>query len=343
MPSANDAADDAAIWIHRTNPALSTIIGTDKLSGLGVYALDGTQLQFLTTGQPNNVDLRYHFVLGGRSTPIVVVSDRLNDRIELYRVDDATGLLEPTVAGTIPLDSEPYGICLYVSPVDGAHYVFVNDKGGVIEQWRISDDGAGELASQMVRTFSVGSQPEGCVADDELGLLYLGEELVGIWRYGAEPGDSTAGVLVDTTSGFLTVDVEGLTIYYEGDGSGYLLASSQGSSEFVVYERTPPNSYVATFAVVDGAIDGTSITDGIDVTNVSLGPSFPAGLFVAQDNANPGGNQNFKLVRWDDIAAIGDPVLDVDTSFDPRSIGNDLFADGFEGGDATGWSASVGG
>ena len=41
----------------------------------------------------------------------------------------------------------------------------------------------------------------------------------------------------------MTADVEGLAIYHAGDGSGYLLASSQGSSEFVaIAVREPAHS-----------------------------------------------------------------------------------------------------
>jgi allantoicase len=71
------------------------------------------------------------------------------------------------------------------------------------------------------------------------------------------------------------------------------------------------NDYVRTFAIRGaGTIDGTSDTDGIDVTTESLGPAFPNGLFVAQDGANcitigAGScgaayqqNQDFKLVPF---------------------------------------------
>src|SRR5262245_23433790 len=47
VPSAGDAADDAVVWVHPTNPGLSVVIGTDKDSGLAVYDLSGNQLQFL--------------------------------------------------------------------------------------------------------------------------------------------------------------------------------------------------------------------------------------------------------------------------------------------------------
>ena len=159
----------------------------------------------------------------------------------------------------------------------------------------------------MVRAFSIGSQTEGCVADDESADLYISEENTGIWKYGAEPGDGTARTQVDTTGsgGHLTGEVEGLALYYGSGGAGYLIASSQGSSEFVVYGREGDNAYLATFGIVAGpGVDSVSFTDGIDVTGVSLGPAFPSGVFIAQDDANDGGNQNYKLVPWEAVASV---------------------------------------
>ncbi|MGH7151792.1 MAG: phytase, partial [Planctomycetota bacterium] len=53
----------------------------------------------------------------------------------------------------------------------------------------------------------------------------------------------------------------------------------------------------------------------IDVTNRGLGSAFPGGLFVVQDDSNPGANQNFKLVAWPDIAGEAVPPLLVDPSY----------------------------
>src|SRR3972149_3973334 len=36
-PSSGDSADDAAVWIHPTDPALSVVIGTDKDGGVAAY------------------------------------------------------------------------------------------------------------------------------------------------------------------------------------------------------------------------------------------------------------------------------------------------------------------
>jgi hypothetical protein len=88
-----------------------------------------------------------------------------------------------------------------------------------------------------------------------------------------------------------------------------LIASSQGDNAFVVYRRESDNAFVKTFKIVAaGEIDGAEGTDGIDVTTASLGPSFPFGVFVAQDGTNSGGNQNFKLVPLERIVDFAIPA-----------------------------------
>jgi 3-phytase len=315
-----DAADDAAIWVNPSDPARSTIIGTDKLGGIAVYDLAGTQLQYRDqTAKYNNVDLRTDFPLGGQRVALVAASDRTKyytstlsqyyRSIVLYNVDPATGALGGPV-GTITAEYEPYGLCMYRSQTSGKFYVFVTSRypvgglDGYVEQWELSDNGSGQITAEKVRVFGVGSQTEGCVADDEMGHLYLAEEDVGIWKYPAEPNAGLNRLLVDSTGpeGHLVADVEGLTITYGPNGTGHLLASSQGNNTYTVYRREGSNAYLQTFTVWNGGdTDGTTDTDGIDATTASLGSSFPSGLFVAQDGANttPSGstaNQNYKLV-----------------------------------------------
>ena len=170
-----------------------------------------------------------------------------------------------------------------------------------------------------MRSLDVGDETEACAVDDTHGRLYVSEEPVGIWLYGAEPSAGGRRSLVDASdgTGHLTADVEGLAIYQAARGDGYLIASSQGSDEFVIYKRRS-NNYVGAFRIVDGPIDGVSNTDGIDVTSVALGSDFPEGLFVAQDGDNDSSNQNFKYVPWGDIARAFRPHLTIDTGLDPR-------------------------
>jgi 3-phytase len=324
VPAGTDAADDPAIWIHPTDMDLSTIIGTDKTTGLVVYALDGSIIQEVNIGRVNNVDLRYNYQRDGESVAIVAATNRSNNSLILFTVDAATRQLVPYGNPIPSAVEEVYGVCLYVSPTSGTHYAFVNSADtGQVEQYALIDE-AGSPRTEIVREFVVGSQTEGCVADDETGILYIGEEGRGIWRYGAEPDQGDTRIQVDITGagGNLTADVEGLALYYGPDGTGYLIASSQGSSTFVVYERAGENAYLGTFRVLENEVaDAVSGTDGLDVTNFPLGNTFPQGLLVVQDDLNlaPGAGQNFKLIGWEDVAAaLG---LLVDTSVDPRSFG----------------------
>ena len=324
VPHSGDAADDPCVWVHPITPSLSTIIGTDKLGGIAVYGLDGAQIQYRADGDLNNVDIRYNFPLDGALIDLVAATNRTNNGIALYRVNRVTRQLEDVAARVIPTGIAVYGFCLYKSPSTGLTYAFVNDANGLVQEWLLYDNGAGKVDASKVRSFNVGSIVEGCVADDVHAQFYVAEENVAIWRYGAEPTDGTTRTQVDAVgAGHLTADIEGLTIYYESNGSGYLIASSQGSSDFSAYERDGSNAFVATWNIASGAIiDGVSGTDGIDVTNAALGPAFPDGAFIAQDNSNTGGNQNYKVVPWQNIAngAPGSP-LTIDTTWDPRLVG----------------------
>ncbi len=321
VPSSGDAADDPAIWVHPTDPTQSTLIVTDKKGGLIVYDLSGHPIQYVEDGLMNNVDLRYNFPLGGERVALVTATNRADDSIAIYRVNPSTGRLENVAARILALDISAYGACMYRGQTTGRYYLFVNSSKGKVEQWALFDNGKGQVDGLLVRAFDVGSRTEGCVVDDELAYLYISEEDVGIWKYGAEPQTGKNRILVAAVrpGGHLTADVEGLAIYYASNGTGYLIASSQGSSEFVVYQREGTNPYVMTFTIEKGdGIDRVSATDGIEVTNFNLGPDFPLGLLVAQDGHNDDGNQNFKLVPWSVIANSMRPALTVDTARDPR-------------------------
>ena len=56
VPSWGDAADDPAIWVHPSDPALSVVIATDKKSGIAVYDLSGAQLQFRAAARVNEFE-----------------------------------------------------------------------------------------------------------------------------------------------------------------------------------------------------------------------------------------------------------------------------------------------
>ncbi|MBX4197953.1 phytase, partial [Candidatus Parcubacteria bacterium] len=138
VPHSSDAADDPAIWVHPTNAASSTIIGTDKLGGIGVYDLSGNQLGFFPDGKMNNVDLRYNFPLNGQFVDIVAATNRTNDSIALYKINPETRLLENVAARTILTGTAGiYGFCMYKSPVTLKYYAYANYTNGVVQQWEL--------------------------------------------------------------------------------------------------------------------------------------------------------------------------------------------------------------
>jgi len=129
-----------------------------------------------------------------------------------------------------------------------------------------------------------------------------------LWRYSAEPDGGTTRTAVDvlaSAGGHVTHDIEGVTLVDQPDGKGFIIVSAQNAvnpnaSYFSVYRREGTNAFVKTFRVVDGvSSDDCDRTDGVTATTAPLGPAFPRGVFICQDNNNdaPGtvGHQDLKL------------------------------------------------
>ena len=322
----SDAADDPAIWVNENDPSASWVVGTNKRRGLEVYDLAGVRRTRLDAGRVNNVDLRAVVPIAGEPTIVVGGTNRTTDTIDVWALDAATGELTDLLAAPIPAElDDPYGFCLYHNAAASVLYAIATDKAGGAAQWRLAEAGDGKLAGELVRRIHTDTQPEGCVADDATGMLYIGEEDVGIWRLDAAPdAPADAKELIATvrpeaeaespdvaSPHRLTADVEGLAIYAPPDGKpedGYLIASSQGNWTYVVFDRAPPHAYRGTFRIAYGAvIDGAGETDGIDVVATPVGRDYPRGLLVVQDgyNVDAAGAkqyQNFKYVSWADVA-----------------------------------------
>jgi 3-phytase len=354
-------ADDPAIYVHPTDSSKSFVIGSFKEGGLSVYDLNGDRLQKIQRNGTsyNNVDLIYGFNLGGRLLDLAIASDRANDTVAIFRVDPdsrrligISGNLPKSIFGVDDGEQTAYGLAAYTSPVTGKSYVFVSQaSGNQIAQIELIAQGKERISAKVVRTFEVpipdglereDAQVEGMVVDRERGILYVGQEQFGIYKFSAEPNGSTEPVLVDAiANGNLQPDIEGLTIYYGANGKGYLIASSQGDNTFAVYSRDT-NQYLGSFAVgSSNGIDSAEESDGADVINVPLGPQFPFGMLVVQDGNNDpqtiinddgeieNASGNFKFVPWENVANSFFNTLDIDTSsYNPRDPITNLLNDG---------------
>ncbi|TSD72409.1 phytase [Janthinobacterium sp. KBS0711] len=305
MARQGDAADDPAIWLS-SNPADARILGTNKKQGLLVYDLQGKQTQLLEVGRLNNVDVRQNISLGSGKVDLAVATQRDDNSMMLFTINADGVVVE---AGRFPTGLKSiYGMCLY-QPASGGVEAFINDKDGTFQQYSIGLSG-NKFSATLLRSFKVATQPEGCVADDANARLFLGEETRGIWTTSADAAKPDALAMVLPVGAQLTADVEGMAIYRKPGGkadSGYLVVSSQGDNSYVVLDAQAPYKVRGRFKVgfnLAAGIDGTSETDGLDVTAANLGGAYAQGMLVIQDGYKrlPDGPQNFKYVAWGDVA-----------------------------------------
>jgi 3-phytase len=306
-------ADDPAIWIHPTDPSKTLVIGTDKgsspNSGLFTWNLDGTENQHLNINRPNNVDVRYGLRLNEQTVDIAAVSLRDNQQVRIYKIDAATrGLSDITTEDNTNVLNQmfplPYGLALYKRQTDGVIFVIVSSRHSDFKnqlwQIRLEDDGNGRVKGALVREFGEFSNVvEGMVADDELGYFYAPEEKVGIHKYYADPLRGKARLTLLETSDSHLGNYEGLALYKCSDLTGYLLVSRPSLGCIRVYRREGEQGEPHQHLLVTTIRDGNAVAgDGLEVTNLPNGPSFPYGFLVWQ---NPQ-TSSFRLYGWEDIA-----------------------------------------
>nr|WP_265992741.1 phytase [Larkinella insperata] len=300
--------DDPAIWINPANPAQSLIIGTDKDRDGALYVFDlNGKIQadkvVRNLKRPNNVDIAYGLPLGGKPVDIAVVTEREANKIRLFSLPD----LKPVDGGGIEVFSgetqqAPMGIALYTRPSDHAIFAVVGRKDGPKEsylwQYRLEDNGAGQVKATVVRKFGAYSgrkEIESIAVDNELGYVYYSDEQIGVRKYYASPDSSGTELALFARTGFQE-DHEGISIYKTGPQTGYLLVSDQGANQFHFFPREgtagKPHDHPRLKVVRVAA----QSSDGSDVTSVPLGPRFPKGLFVAMSEGKV-----FHLYRWEDL------------------------------------------
>jgi 3-phytase len=109
--------------------------------------------------------------------------------------------------------------------------------------------------------------------------------------------------------GDVVEDLEGVSIVYGANGTGYIILSSQGDSTYAVYDRAGNNAFLKSFTVGNnGTIDAATGTDGLDVTSSNLGGSFTGGMLVVHDESNSGGTtSNLKYVSLSQIVTVQQP------------------------------------
>ncbi len=310
--SAGDAADDPAFWFNKKEPSKSVIFGTDKKSGLHSFSLNGKRMQFISSGKINNIDSRSGYSFGAKNFSILAGSNASNNSIIIYLINE-DGIIEKLNENEFKTELQGvYGLCMYKSSKSKATYIFVSDViTFTINQYRVLN--FFPIKTQLVREIKTDSTSEGCVVDDESGILYFAQEdeNSGVYYIDAEPKDNEIKIIdsIKENGGQINGDTEGLAILNHPEGK-LLIASSQGSSDFTVYSLSNKNKFIGRFSIgKDNEIDGVSRTDGIEIYTGYINEEYESGILIAQDDMNMTTfdldgvslqakkiNQNFKLV-----------------------------------------------
>jgi len=310
--TSGDAADDPAFWYNQKDPSKSVIFGTDKKSGLHSFSLNGKRMQFISSGKINNIDSRSGYSFGAKNFSILAGSNASNNSIIIYLINE-DGIIEKLNKNEFKTDLEGvYGLCMYKSSKSKATYIFVSDAITLtINQYRVLN--FFPIKTQLVREIRTDSTSEGCVVDDESGILYFAQEdeNSGVYFIDAEPNDYEIKIIdsIKENGGQINGDAEGLAILNHPEGK-LLIASSQGSSDFTVYNLSNKNKFIGRFSIgKDNEIDGVSRTDGIEIYTGNINEDYESGILIAQDDMNMATfnldgvslqakkiNQNFKLV-----------------------------------------------
>lgn len=313
-PTKHDT-DDPAIWVNRADPAQSLIIGTDKNAdgALYVYGLDGRVHHDKTVRgllRPNNVDVAYDVPLAGGKVDIAVTAERYAHRLRIYRLPDMAAL---DGGGISVFEGERardcMGVALYTRASDGALFAIVSrseqfaPQHGYLHQYRIVDDGAGNLRGIFVRAFGEWSgqgEIEAIAVDDALGHVYYSDEGFGVRKYHADPlADDAEDELAQFGAAGFAEDREGISIYEMDGSSGYILVSNQQADTFRIFAREGGPGGAHDHVFLGSVRVSTRESDGSEVTSMALSPQFPGGLFVAMST-----DRTFHLYAWEDIAKV---------------------------------------
>ena len=300
--SSDDYFDDPAIWVTKS-PEESLIFGTHKKEGVFIYNLKGQLLHIVKKKNANNIDTFSGFNNVGKFIEGAALSIK-GKGFQLFSLSlDFPYLKKMSLITSTKV--RPYGICSMV--YKGNLYLSITGKQGNAQIFVYKSTKEG-FRLKGKQTLTIKTKNEGCVFNPENGDLFIAEEERGLWKWNHSGNKAYKNKqLIAGISNFdLAPDLEGVTLY-KSNGVNLLIVSVQSKNTFAAFDLDVPHRYKGQFSIEGfGGIDGVSHTDGIASTSLNLGPLYPKGLFVVQDDENREEGeefvgQNFKLISWESI------------------------------------------
>jgi 3-phytase len=299
--------DDPAIWYNSINPEKSLILGTDKgdsTGGIFVFNLEGkldTTLSIKNLERPNNIDIEYGFQYMGKSIDIAVFTERGKDMIRVISLPDCQFI----DGGGIPVFEDdslrsPMGVALYKDQQNQV-FAFVGRKTGPVEGYLYqyllptADSFVTGKKNRTLGKFSGKKEIESIVVDDELGYVYCSDENTGVRKYYADAEKGNEELALFAQTGILE-DHEGLSIFKQKNGKGYLILSDQQANQFHIYTREGTKNNPHDHQLVRIVNAQTNESDGSDMLNMPLNATFAHGIFVAMST-----DTTFQYYKAEDI------------------------------------------
>jgi 3-phytase len=282
------------------------------------YGLSGQAVQTTSSlNQPGLVDIKYGFVLGGQTMDLAAVAESGTALIHFYSIDRMTGQMTEVTGFTAVFKDRggdaavPVGLALYKRPSDNLGFLVVSPRSGpmtnYLYQYRL-DYTAGRIDLTYVRQFgdfSTVTTPgdndvKGVLVDDALGYLYYSDKSYGIRKYLVDPNAPNANTEL-TVFGMQEFmgDRNGLAVYANPDGTGYLLSVDQTpvQTRILFWRRQGEPGNPHNHTVVSTLVLNADFTDGIEVTSAPLGSQYPSGLLAVSNRSG----KNFLYYSWKDV------------------------------------------
>lgn len=288
-------SDETNYWVIATAKEGDALVVTDANNGSFIQRVGTEGQNHGELDRPNGV-----WVIDD----LCIVVERDNRRVQVFTLPDfkSVGFIGDTFL------IKPYGLSVHKT---GTTYnMYVTDNYETADEQIPSDDQLDKRVHHY--TFSIQgdsltwnlvkcigetsgegvlSVVESILADTLYNHLFLSEEDMeqsGVKVYNLE-GEFTGNIIGE---GYFTGQVEGLALWQNSDGSGYLVATDQSyeKNRFHIFQRKT-FEYVGTFAG-----SKTTNTDGIWLTQESFG-RFEKGAFFAIHN-----DGNVSAFDWKEIA-----------------------------------------
>lgn len=245
---------DSAVW-QSSDQQQSLLIATLEGDGIAVYDAQGRERQRIEGVEAMGADVRYGIqAANGARIDIAAIALPDEDAIGFYRIDPESSA-PLTKLNQLSVSMTPEGVCLGKNATTSALFVAAYDEEGTVKQYKLGFDGH-QIQSIInntdgplpVRITQVGGELSACAIDDATSTLYVAEQNVGIWVYGADPENVKDRTLVDVVAPIGQLqEIEDMDILYSAEGKGALVVADEGQG-FLLYDRES-HAFINKFAV----------------------------------------------------------------------------------------------